>query len=120
MKKILINFIATIVCAILLSTVLPWWSVMLASFITALIFSLKKAAVFLVPFIAIMIFWMVYAFWLSNGNDFVLAKKIAVLLSLKGNPYLLILISGVVGGLAAGVSAIFGKQVSSVLKLQKA
>ncbi len=83
---------------------------MLASFITALFFSLKKSAVFFIPFLAIALFWMVYAFWLSSSNDFILGKKIAILFPLQGNPYLLILVTGIVGGLAAGIAAIFGKQ----------
>jgi len=119
MKKIFTNFIATIIIALLLSQFLPWWSVMLASFITSIIFSLKKSAVFLIPFLAIAIFWMVYAFWLSSSNDFILSKKIAILLPLQGNPYLLILVTGIVGGLAAGIAAIFGKQCASLLKTTK-
>ncbi|WP_040254420.1 hypothetical protein [Psychroserpens mesophilus] len=116
MKKNLINFIATIIIALLLSQVLPWWSVMLASFITAILFSLRKSAVFFVPFFAMVLFWMVYAFWLSNANDFTLSKKIAVLLPLEGNPYLLILVTGIVGGLAAGIAGIFGKQCAMLLR----
>lgn len=116
MKINLINFITTIILALLLSQVLPWWSVMLTGFITAILFSLKKSAVFFVPFLAIASFWMIYAFWLSSSNDFTLAKKIAILLPLQGNPYLLILVTGIVGGLAAGVAAIFGKQCSILLK----
>ena len=116
MKKNLINFIATIIIALLLSMVLPWWSVILASFLTAILFSLRKSAVFFVPFFAITLFWMVYAFWLSNANDFTLSKKIAVLLPLEGNPYLLIIVTGIVGGLAAGIAAIFGKQCATLLR----
>lgn len=119
MKKNAFNFTATILIALLLSQVLPWWSVMLASFTTAILLSLKKSAVFFVPFIAVALFWMVYAFWLSNANDFTLSKKIAVLLPLQGNPYLLILVTGLIGGLAAGVAAIFGKQCSHLLKTIK-
>ena len=119
MKKNLINFIATIIIALLLSQVLPWWSVMLAGFITAILFSLKKSAVFFIPFLAIALFWMVYAFWLSNANDFILSKKIAVLLPLQGNPYLLILVTGLIGGIATGIAAIFGKQCATLLKTTK-
>ena len=110
MNKNIINFIATIIVAIILSQFLPWWSVMLASFITAILFNLKSTAVFFVPFLAISLFWIVYAFWLSNANDFILANKIAILLPLQGNPYLLILVTGLVGGLSGGIAGIFGKQ----------
>jgi hypothetical protein len=120
MKKNFINFIASIIIALILSQFLPWWSVMLAGFITAISFSLKKSAVFFVPFLAIAMFWMVYSFWLSSTNDFTLSKKIAVLLPLQGNPYVLILVTGIVGGLAAGIAAIFGKQCASLLKTTKA
>ncbi len=119
MKRNTINFIATISIALILSQFLPWWSVMVASFITALAFSLKKMAVFLVPFLAIMAFWIVYSFWLSSANDFILAKKIAVLLPLKGNAYLLILVTGIIGGIAAGFSAVFGKECSLLITKKK-
>ncbi len=104
----------TVFLAIILSLFLPWWSVMIAGFISALFFSLSKASVFFVPFLAILLFWSLYAFVVSANNDFILAQKIAVLLPLSGNPYLLILVTGLIGGLAAGIAAIFGKQCNVV------
>jgi len=106
------NSIATIILAFVLSQFLPWWSIMLAAFITAILISLERTAVFFVPFMAIALFWIVYAYWLSSRNDFVLANKIAVLFPLQGEPYLLILVTGLIGGIAAGIAAIFGKQCS--------
>ena len=116
MKKNILNFIITIVLAIILSQLLPWWSVMIAGFVSALIMPLKKTAVFFVPLLAIALFWIVYAWSLSSANNFILAKKIAVLLPLEGNAYLLIIITGIIGGLAAGVAAIFAKQLTVVFK----
>lgn len=116
MKKNSINFIITIVLAIILSQFLPWWSVMIAGFLSAELIPLKKLSVFFIPFLAIALFWMVYAFSLSNANDYILAKKIAVLLHLGGNQFLLILVTGIIGGIAAGVAAIAGKQVSLLFK----
>ncbi len=116
MKANTTNFIVTIVLALLLSLFLPWWSVMIAALATALFMPLKKTAVFFVPFIAILLFWAVYSFILSSGNDYTLAKRIAVLLPLGGNAYLLMLVTGVVGGLASGIAAVFGKQLSLTLK----
>ena len=84
---------------------------MTAALVTSLFIPLKKAAVFFVPFSSILLFWAVYCFVLSNANDFTLARKISQLLQIGGNPYLLILITGIIGGLAAGIAAIFGKQI---------
>ena len=116
MSKNSINFIATVILAVLLSLFLPWWSVMTAALTTALFIPLKRAAVFFIPFLAILLFWIVYSYILSSANDFTLAKRIAVLLPLGGNPYLLMIVTGVVGGLAAGVAAVFGKQLTLLLK----
>lgn len=116
MSKNIINFIATIILAYVLSLFLPWWSVMVAAFTTALFVPLKKIAVFLVPFLAILLFWMVYSYILSSSNDFTLAKRIAVLLPLGGNPYVLMLVTGIIGGLAAGITATFGKQLQGIFR----
>lgn len=116
MKKNSRNFIATIVLAFIFSFFMPWWSVMLAAFLAAMLFSLKGFSVFLMPFLAIFIFWMLYSFKLSNANDFILANKIAVLLPLGGNPYSLIGVTALIGGLAAGVSGIFGSQTKALLR----
>ena len=110
MKKYLLNFIVTLALAVVLSLFLPWWSVMLAAFISAFIIDIKRAAVFFVPFFAIVLFWTIYSILLSSANDFILAKKIAVLLPLQGSLALLFLVVGLIGGLAAGIAAVFGKQ----------
>jgi hypothetical protein len=117
MKTKILNFIATLVLAMVFSLFLPWWSVMLAAFITAVLMSLKGTAVFFIPFLAVFAFWTGYAFIKTSANDFTLAKKIAVLLPLDGNVYLLILVTGIVGGLAAGVAGIFGKQSRLLAKM---
>ncbi|MFY0592635.1 hypothetical protein [Roseivirga sp.] len=110
MKKQTYNFITTIALALILSLFLPWWSIMVAGFLSGAIVRLRKASTFFVPFLAIALFWMVNAWLLSSANDFILAKKVSELIELGGNPYILILVTGVIGGLAAGVAAIFGNQ----------
>ena len=110
-----VNFIITLIFSIGLSFVLPWWGIMVAAIITGFLIPLQKLPVFAIPFFAVFLFWLVYSYWLSNGNDFILAKKIAILLPLDGNPYLLILVTALVGGITAGISGIFGKQFRQVI-----
>ena len=69
-----------------------------------------------VPFLAVFIYFVIYAYMLSSVNNFILAKKIAILLPLGGNPYMLILVTGLIGGIAAGVAAMFGKQLAGLVK----
>lgn len=117
MTKKSTNFIVTIVLAALLSLFLPWWSVMIAAFLSSRLLPLRKAAVFFVPFLAIWLYWAVYSYMLSSANDFILAKKISELIGIGGNPYLLIAVTGIIGGLAAGIAAIFGKQLAELRKV---
>lgn len=116
MSSIIKSFILTLALAFLLSQFLPWWSVMLASFISGFSIPLKKTSVFFIPFLSIAIFWMGYAWYLGSNNDFILAKKIAVLLPLNGNSVLLIIITGIVGGIAAGMSGFFAVECRKLFK----
>lgn len=115
MKTQLSNFLLTAMLGIVLSMFLPWWSVMLAAFLAGAIVRLRNASTFFVPFLAIALFWMIYAWTLSSVNDFILAKKVAVLLPLGGNAMLLILVTGIVGGLAAGVAGVCGNQLRALM-----
>jgi hypothetical protein len=110
-----INFAVTLLFSIGLSFLLPWWGIMVVAAITGFIIPLKKLPVFGMPFLAVFLYWFVYAYWLSNGNDFILAKKIAVLLPLNGNQYLLILVTALVGGIAAGIAGVFGRQFKQLI-----
>ena len=116
MRATTTNFIITLILAIILSLFLPWWSVMIAALTTAIFIPIKRSAVFFVPFLAILLFWTMYSFILSSSNDYTLAKRIAILLPLGGNPFALMLVTGIVGGFAAGATAIFGNQLRLVFK----
>jgi len=116
MNKNIKNLVLTIILAYVLSFYLPWWSVMIAAIISGFVIPLKKGAVFFIPFIAIALLWIIQSYILSSTNDFILAEKIATLLKLNGNSILLLLVTGIVGGLAAGISGIFGKQCSTLFK----
>lgn len=115
-KDQIINFVVTIIVALILAQFLPWWSVMVAGFVSSLFFSLKKFAVFFVPFLAIFVFWTLYAYVGAAQNDFTLSRKISNLLTLGGSEYTLIMVTGIIGGLAAGISALLGKQLSVLVK----
>jgi len=116
MNKKTINFLLTLFIAYLFALFLPWWSVMVAALISSFLIPLEKTAVFIIPFLAVALLWIVQSWLLSSVNDYILARKIAILFSLGENPTLLIAVTGIVGGFAAGIAGIFGKQCKLVLK----
>ena len=117
--KNLFNFVLTIILSLALGMFLPWWSIMLGAFLTGAIVSLKKTAVFVVPFFAIALLWIINAWILADTNDFILSEKIARLLPLNGNTTLLLLITGVIGGIAAGIAGVFGNQFKQIFARPK-
>ena len=112
------NFALTVLLAFAFSFALPWWSVMIAAFLSGAIVRLRNVSAFFVPFLAIALFWIVYAWMLSSANDFILAERIAVLLYLKGNTFALFLLTGAIGGISAGVAGVFGNQVRAAFSQQ--
>ena len=115
MNNKMFNFITTIALSFLLGLFLPWSSIMWASYGSARLFPLEKWSTFLVPFSAIFLYWGIQAFVMSSRNDFILAGKISDLLQLGGSPYVLIFVTGVIGGLAAGIAAILGSETKVLL-----
>ena len=111
MKRFILNFIITVLLALIGSMFLPWWSIMLAALLASAIVRLRKASTFFVPFLAIALLWMVQAWLLSSANDFILASKVSVLFSLGENPHLLILVTGIIGSIAGGISGLLGNQL---------
>ena len=114
MKKYSSNFVLTLVLAVVFTIFLPWWAIMIASIVSSAIVRLRKASTFIVPFLAIAVLWIVQAWLLSNANDFILATKVSVLFQIGEKPYLLILITGIIGGIAAGVSGLLGNQLGAI------
>lgn len=99
---------------------LPWWSITVVAFLVAVVIQQKPGRAFLCGFLALFILWGGLSFWLSNNNDHILAHKMSLMILKSDAPYLLILISGLIGGLIAGLAALSGsllrKQFSSANK----
>ncbi|WP_228852182.1 hypothetical protein [Aegicerativicinus sediminis] len=116
MSRALLNFVSTLVVGFILSQFLPWWHVMLAAFIIGFVIDLKGVKVFLIPFLAMGLLWLVYGLMLSAQNDFILTKKIGVLFTIGESAGGILAITFLIGGLAAGVAGILGKQLKTMIK----
>lgn len=115
MNKSIINLIVTIILAYTFAALsMDWWSAMLAASLAGLILPLNGFKVFLMPFLGIFLFWSIYAYLLSSGNDFRLSGQIGELLGVGSRPYLVVLITGLIGGTAAGIAGVFGKQLANL------
>ncbi len=93
-----------------------WWSIAVAAFLIALLVHQKAGKAFLSGALGVFILWGAMAWWIDMKNESVLSKKIAEVLPLGGNTFLLIVITAIVGGLVAGFGAMSGSYLRSSKK----
>ena len=87
---------------------LPWWGIAIVALLVALIVPQPAGLSFLSAFLGVFLLWAGMAFWIDNRNDGVLSARIAEVLPLGGSGLLLILVTGFIGGLVAGMAGLSG------------
>ena len=107
--KFIFQLAGIMALAFLLELFLPWYYIAVAAFVGGYV--LKTKANFLAGFLAIGILWSLYALLQTNvpsslpPND--LADRVAKIFTLPSRE-LLILLTGIVGGLVGGFAALTG------------
>lgn len=114
--KLSVAIILTLLLAFIGGLYLPWWSIAITAFIVALLIHQKAGKAFLSGFIALFLLWCGLSWWIDNANGSNLSSKIAELLGIGNNPLLLVIITGLVGGLVAGFAAMSGSFLRSSRK----
>ncbi len=94
--------------AIGLFAVLPWYSFVFCALIVAVAVHQKPWKAFLAGFVALLLLWMGLAFRIDNLNEHILSVKVASILPLHGSAAVLIVLTGLIGGLVAGLGALTG------------
>ena len=94
---------------------LPWWSIAIVSFLMAIFISQKPLFSFLSGFIGIFILWGVLAFWISAKNDHILAHKVSLIILKTDSPILLVLVTAIIGAIIAGLAALCGAYLRSLM-----
>lgn len=86
----------------------PWWSIAVVAFVVALVVPQRPVAAFFTAFISIFIFWFSLAFFQDLSNDHILSSRISELFLHIQSPLGIAAVSGLVGGLVAGMAALSG------------
>jgi len=103
-------FIILIIC-FLLQLFLPWWIIAPVAFATAFWKAKSGLNAFKVGFFAIFSLWIATGLFYSLPNGHILANRVGTMLSLPEtsiNWIIVLLITGITGGLAAGFCAFAG------------
>lgn len=100
-------FLVIIIASFFLQLVLPWWVVIILSFATCGLIGKTVKISFWQPFFAILLLWLGMALFKSLPNDNVLATRVAEMVGVK-LWYVVLVLTGLLGGLAAAISGICG------------
>lgn len=84
----------------------PWWCIAIVAFIVSALIPQKPVNSFLSGFLGLFLLWSILSFYISFNNDHILAHRVSLLLIKNDSPFLLVLTSGLIGGLVAGFAAL--------------
>ncbi len=94
----------------------PWWGMTITSLLVAVLIHQKAGKAFLAGLLGVFLLWAGLAWWIDMKNNGVLSAKIASVLPLGGNSLVLIIVTGFIGGLVAGLAAMSGSFLRSSAK----
>jgi hypothetical protein len=106
------KFLVSVILIILLSFAaclyLPWWVIAPVAFIVTLLIPQSPGSGFFAGFIALFALWSLLTYSISLHNDHILAGKVSqVMINMESHP-VLILATGLIGGLVAGFAGLTG------------
>jgi hypothetical protein len=99
---------------------LPWWVIAPLCFLLAAWSGASGGRAFGAGFLGIGIGWLLLAGWQQATSASLLSHRVAVLLPLGGQGWLLVLVTAVVGGLVGGVAALAGSWLRQALSTSNA
>ena len=128
--RFFLKILLVAVLAFGLGLFLPYWSAALAAFIVCIlmiqkpkrrIFATKKqqnfSFSFFAGFIGVFLVWSFLAFSIDQANHSILSSKIAdLILQDASKGFLMILITGTIGGLLGGLGAMTGNYLGLILR----
>lgn len=90
----------------------PWWSIAIVAFAIAVLIPQRAWMSFVAGFTALLLLWGILAFYISSNNEHILAHRVSLLILKTDNPYLLILITALIGALIGGLSSLTGSYLA--------
>lgn len=111
--KFFIALLLTALLSFIAGLKTPWWSLAIVAFLVGLLIHQKAGRAFLSGFLGLFLLWAGLAWWSDNSNHSLLSGKIGEIIGIGNNPFLLILITGVVAGLVGGFAAMSGSFLRS-------
>ena len=111
-----INIFSTAVLAFIIQLLFPfWWTGMIAAALASAVLSKGYGNAFMSGFAGIAVLWMLLSLLSYMGNEGILAARISALFGLGASlGWLMMIITGIIGGIAGGFGAMTGYGFRSI------
>jgi len=86
----------------------PWWILVVVAFVVSALLPTNDLGAFLSGFLGIGLLWLVMAWKIDVETGSILSSKIAKILPAGGDTTILIILSGIIGGVVGGFSSLSG------------
>lgn len=106
--KFFISLLLVAALSFAASLFLPWWVIAIVGFVVALAIPQGAGRAFFSGFLGVFILWVGLCFWISAANEYLFAHKISLLILKVDNPAVLMIVTGLIGGLVAGFGSLSG------------
>ncbi len=114
--KFIVSILLTALLCFVICLYMDWWAIAIVAFIVAVVIPQSAGRSFLTGFLALLLLWGGLSFYISNSNQNILAHKVSMLIIGMDNPYLLMLVTGLIGALVGGFAALTGAFVRGKVK----
>ncbi len=94
----------------------PWWSIAVVCFVVAVCIPQPHWVSFCTGFLSLFIVWAGLSYWISDQNNHILAHRVSILILKKDSPLGLILLTGFIGGIVGGLSALTGRTMRTAIR----
>lgn len=108
----MILLLLLIITGYLINLVLPWWGIAITGLVLGFQMKPKSGKAFGIGFLALFLLWGCQALYTHLVNDGILSTRIAEMLGV-GSPLLVVLITGVLGGLISGLAVLSGSLLTN-------
>lgn len=106
--KFIVSAILIILFSFLSCLYFPWWTIAIIALVISIIIHQKHLASFICGFISLFLLWGYLSLWISTQNDHILAHRVSLLIFKTDSPFLLIIVTALIGAMVAGFAALTG------------
>ncbi len=117
--KLILRLILVVVIAYFASTIFPWWIIILTGFLIGFILPGNGFSLFLSGFIGGGLLWLGYAWKTDIETDQIVSSKIVSLIPMINDITYLLILTGVIGGVSAGLGMLTGNSFRKIFMRKK-